>query len=605
MQSKRLGVLVPALSCACCIALLALSAPPAAGRTWLVPLEAPTVRAGIDSAAAGDTVLVACGTYLERGIALKPGITVRSETGDPACVVIDGERLGRVFDCLNVAPGSTLEGVTITGGKTPDGWLEAMGGGVRLRSSTLHLRNCVITGNTARIGAGVGVYRSTVTIDSCLIVANGAEHYDWAAGGGMWCRESTGTINATVFEANTAFSTNIHNPGDGGGAFCNNSTLNLTDCRFTGNSTGAGAGGFYSVSQDAAILTRCTFEGNTGRYGGAMYFEYGSQAKLYDCVFTGNVAQSGGAMIIESISTPVLERCLFDSNQATLYNGGAVQCWESNPVFRGCVFRGNSAANEGGALHLGGAVPIIQDCLMTGNSAGTFGGAIRLHYTAAQIEGCTLAGNAAPLAAGIYSGPTSSADITRTIIAFSTQGEAAFAAADSTLLFTCSDLYGNAGGDWTGDFAAQLGLDGNISADPQFCGADRGDFHVAVESPCAPDGSGGCGLIGALAPACGLTGAPDTPAPRPLLAARNLPNPFNARTTIHFELPAAAHARLSIYSLDGRLVRRLVDAPLPAGAHQAVWDGRDAAGAEAATGSYLCRLEAGSAATTRKMSLIK
>lgn len=71
-----------------CVLFLALS-PTAFAITWNVPTDAPTIQAGIDSASAGDTVLVACGTYYEHDIAMREGITLRSETGLPDCVVID------------------------------------------------------------------------------------------------------------------------------------------------------------------------------------------------------------------------------------------------------------------------------------------------------------------------------------------------------------------------------------------------------------------------------------------------------------------------------------------------------------------------------------
>ncbi len=58
----------------------------------------------------------------------------------------------------------------------------------------------------------------------------------------------------------------------------------------------------------------------------------------------------------------------------------------------------------------------------------------------------------------------------------------------------------------------------------------------------------------------------------------NHPNPFNPRTTIRFDLPAAGQVRLVVYDLAGRLVRVLVEGEVSAGSHEAVWDGRDATG---------------------------
>ena len=53
-----------------------------------VPADAPTIQAGVNSTAPGDTVEVACGTYTA-GAVLKDGIVIRSETGLPGCVTID------------------------------------------------------------------------------------------------------------------------------------------------------------------------------------------------------------------------------------------------------------------------------------------------------------------------------------------------------------------------------------------------------------------------------------------------------------------------------------------------------------------------------------
>jgi len=83
------------------------------------------------------------------------------------------------------------------------------------------------------------------------------------------------------------------------------------------------------------------------------------------------------------------------------------------------------------------------------------------------------------------------------------------------------------------------------------------------------------------------------------------PNPFNPSTTIHFALAAAGPVRLSIHSLDGRRVADLVRAELPAGVHQAIWHGRDAAGRTVASGTYLCRLQTRGGADSRRLTIVK
>lgn len=99
---------------------------------------------------------------------------------------------------------------------------------------------------------------------------------------------------------------------------------------------------------------------------------------------------------------------------------------------------------------------------------------------------------------------------------------------------------------------------------------------------------------------------PEAPVASALVLAAPSPNPFTGRTVMRYSTPAVGRAVLSVYDLQGRLVRTLVDeASLPAGAHDAAWDGRDAAGAALLPGLYLARLEAAGPALTRKLLLAR
>lgn len=83
------------------------------------------------------------------------------------------------------------------------------------------------------------------------------------------------------------------------------------------------------------------------------------------------------------------------------------------------------------------------------------------------------------------------------------------------------------------------------------------------------------------------------------------PNPFNPHTIIRFELPRAARARLAIFDVRGGLVRVLVDGPQAAGHHEITWDGLDAGGRGAATGTYFYRLEADGVSAAKKLTLLR
>jgi hypothetical protein len=68
---------------------------------------------------------------------------------------------------------------------------------------------------------------------------------------------------------------------------------------------------------------------------------------------------------------------------------------------------------------------------------------------------------------------------------------------------SCSDIWGNTGGDWVGCVAPQATEPGNISLDPLFCGDGNGTatYTLMEISPCAAANSA-CGQIGALGVDC-------------------------------------------------------------------------------------------------------
>ena len=72
---------------------------------------------------------------------------------------------------------------------------------------------------------------------------------------------------------------------------------------------------------------------------------------------------------------------------------------------------------------------------------------------------------------------------------------------------------------------------------------------------------------------------------------QNWPNPFNALTNIHYQLPERRFVSLKIYNSLGQLVRMLVEGEKPAGHYSVQWDGKDSSGRDVASGIYLYRLQ--------------
>src|SRR5262249_7085139 len=101
----------------------------------------------------------------------------------------------------------------------------------------------------------------------------------------------------------------------------------------------------------------------------------------------------------------------------------------------------------------------------------------------------------------------------------------------------------------------------------------------------------------------GRPAAPSVPLVTRLAAA--WPNPFQRSTTLSLELANRGPVELSIYSVDGRLVKTLAHGEFEPGVYQWSWSGDDGRGGTAAAGIYFVRLSTREAKVTRRLVCIR
>ena len=86
---------------------------------------------------------------------------------------------------------------------------------------------------------------------------------------------------------------------------------------------------------------------------------------------------------------------------------------------------------------------------------------------------------------------------------------------------------------------------------------------------------------------------------------QNYPNPFNPLTSISYDLAQNGMVNLTIFDLNGKIIKNLVNEFQNAGNHLLTWDGVNFKGEEVSSGLYLYVLQVGDTKQTKKMSFIK
>ena len=86
---------------------------------------------------------------------------------------------------------------------------------------------------------------------------------------------------------------------------------------------------------------------------------------------------------------------------------------------------------------------------------------------------------------------------------------------------------------------------------------------------------------------------------------QNYPNPFNPSTTIEYQIAKQGNVEVSIYDINGRLVKTVQNGTQYSGSYSVVWDSKDENNRTVSSGTYFYQVKSEGVQLVKKMLLVK
>jgi hypothetical protein len=314
-------------------------------RTWYIKPDgtgdAPTIQAGVDSAAAGDTVLVGAGSYSENITitGAHNGMTLLSESG-PDVTTICAAVPGTVVDFIGVGRATVVQGFTLTGGTgapNPEDPGSFHGGGVRAYYCSPSIIGNVITDNHVEPGRGGGIqcFGSAALIRGNTLSGNSASYH----GGAIHVEHGSPEIIENVIIGNSTLG--------GGAVTAYYSAIVITGNIIADNEAHINGGGVVVDNCDV-VMENNTFKGNYGHSVGGGAFVFACSGVVSSNTIVGNMAGMSAGLAFGGGQAPVVEGNIVARNSAN--SSGGIGCYEITfPTFDCNDVWGNVPTNYGGS----------------------------------------------------------------------------------------------------------------------------------------------------------------------------------------------------------------------------------------------------------------
>ncbi|MEA1971850.1 MAG: T9SS type A sorting domain-containing protein [Candidatus Cloacimonadota bacterium] len=500
----------------------------------------------------------------------------------------------------------------------------------------INQEECIIDGNNLGNVIRINNISGITKIDGFTIQngnANGTGPY-YSNGGGIYCVDVTLQLSNLFIVDNTALE-------KGGGIYCRTSDLSLINILISNNISNIdewceGGGGIYCCVQSNLYLDNVSLENNTAVSSGGGLFCKGTTLNIHNSEFINNHSlydpgfpnQFGGGGMFCYSGSSFVENVTFSNNTA-ISNGGGFGLNFSDAFMNKVYVTDNSALASGGGVYMTQSISELTNLLVTNNSTEGSGGGLSINGTWSEyplLTNVTIANNCSIMGGGICAmlgGPR----LTNCIL-WNNEPEEIYGIDHSNgspvIAITYSDIEGGEAGINFGNGTVYWMI-GNIDDDPLFLGMGDHPYSLNFDSPCIDAGTlsfvpgyelpgydivGNTRIFGTTVD-MGAYEWQETLINNEELVIRNYdlsnyPNPFNPSTIIEFSIQNDSKIELLIFNIKGQKIKTLANNEFNKGDHSVIWYGNDDSEKFVSSGVYFYKLNVnGKTEAMKKCLLLK